>query len=40
MYFVEVPHRRWLSQELSDALIQCAVEQQVRAGALDALTIE
>ena len=33
--------RRRLSHEMPDALIQCAVEQQVRAGAIDApLTVE
>jgi len=41
MNFVEVSHRKRLSQEMPDALIQCAVEQKVRGGALDApLTVE
>ena len=34
--FREVGARRWPSRELPDAFIQCAVDQQTRAGALDA----
>ena len=35
MNLVEVSRGRRLSQELPNALIQCAVDQQVRAGAIN-----
>ena len=36
MNLIQVSHGSRLGYELPDALIQCAVEQQIRAGALGA----
>jgi hypothetical protein len=41
MNLIEVSCNSWLRQELPNAFIQCAIEQQIWAGAIDApLTVK